>query len=69
VRVLVTGADGFVGRYLVRHLLQAGDQVAAGCRPGRPPVGWGRDGPAGAWVEPLPLEITHDGSIATALAW
>ena len=69
VRVLVTGADGFVGRYLVRHLLQAGDQVAAGCRPGRPAVSWGRDGPADAWVEPLPLEITDDGSIAAALAW
>ena len=69
VRVLVTGADGFVGRYLVRHLLQAGDQVAAGCRPGGPAVSWARDAPAGAWVEPLPLEITDDGSIAAALAW
>jgi nucleoside-diphosphate-sugar epimerase len=29
VKVLVTGADGFVGRVLVRHLLRAGEEVAA----------------------------------------
>jgi GDP-4-dehydro-6-deoxy-D-mannose reductase len=34
VKVLVTGADGFVGRYLVRGLLQQGADVAAVVRPG-----------------------------------
>jgi GDP-4-dehydro-6-deoxy-D-mannose reductase len=32
----VTGADGFVGRHLVRRLLARGDEVGAGCRPYEP---------------------------------
>ena len=65
MRVLVTGADGFVGRHLVRHLLESGDEVAAACRPGGPPVAW----PEGARVEELSLEIRSAGSVAEALAW
>ena len=36
MRALVTGADGFVGRWLVRHLEEAGDEVwqACGLNPG-----------------------------------
>jgi GDP-4-dehydro-6-deoxy-D-mannose reductase len=63
VRVLVTGADGFVGRYLVRHLLHAGDEVAAACRPGGPLVDWDRR------VEVLPLEMAEHRSIQAALSW
>ncbi|MGN6393145.1 MAG: GDP-mannose 4,6-dehydratase [Gemmatimonadales bacterium] len=69
MRVLVTGADGFVGRHLVRHLLGAGDEVAAGCRPGGPSVDWSRGAPAGARFEALPLEITDDASVMAALDW
>ena len=31
MRVLVTGADGFVGRWLVSHLEEAGDEVLSAC--------------------------------------
>jgi len=69
VRVLVTGADGFVGRHLVRHLLRAGDVVAAGCRPGGPPVDWSRDAGAGTPVEVISLELADDASVRHALDW
>src|SRR5207244_10081685 len=63
------GADGFVGRHLVRHLLHAGDEVAAACRPGGPPVDWSRGAPAGARVAVLPLELGRHASVAAALDW
>jgi GDP-4-dehydro-6-deoxy-D-mannose reductase len=69
VRVLVTGADGFVGRHLVRRLLQAGDEVAAACRPGGPAVEWTRVGAAHAGPETLRLEITDHESVRSAMAW
>jgi len=38
VRVLVTGADGFVGRWLVRRLLTDGRDVYGAVRPGQSPA-------------------------------
>ncbi|HEX6615606.1 MAG TPA: GDP-mannose 4,6-dehydratase [Gemmatimonadales bacterium] len=63
MRVLVTGADGFVGRHLVQQLLAAGDEVAAACRPGGVPVDWG------GRVEVLPLELTDDASVTRTVGW
>ena len=38
MRVLVTGADGFVGRWLVRRLLTDGRDVYGAVRPGQSPA-------------------------------
>ncbi len=62
MKVLVTGADGFVGRHLVRRLTRDGHRVIAACRPGGPPVEWG-----GATVDAVPLEMTDDRSVRAAL--
>jgi GDP-4-dehydro-6-deoxy-D-mannose reductase len=61
VRLLVTGADGFVGRHLVRRLARDGHRIGAACRHGAAPVDWG-----GADVTVLPLEITDDRSVREA---
>jgi GDP-4-dehydro-6-deoxy-D-mannose reductase len=58
--VLVTGADGFVGRHLVRRLVERGDEVGAAVAPG----GAG-GGPPG--VARIPFELTDDRSVGAAL--
>ncbi len=58
MRVLVTGADGFVGRRLVRALLARRHDVLAACRPGGPePSTWlGSDA---SLVRCIPLELAE----------
>ena len=58
MKLLITGADGFVGRHLVRRLARDGHRILAGCRAGGPPVHW-----EGADVTPVALELTDDASV------
>ncbi len=72
MNVLVTGADGFAGRRLVRRLLDEGHTVVAGCRPGGPPVSeWLGAADAhhvtdAGHVTVVPLELDDGGSIEAA---
>ena len=67
MRVLVTGADGFVGRRVVVALLAAGHEVIAACRPGGPEVKeW--LGPDARRVRGVPLELADPGSVRAAVA-
>lgn len=67
MKVLVTGADGFVGRYLVRHLLERGHEVIAAVRPGgAAPEDW--LGPAERKkVAPLAFELEDPASARSAV--
>ncbi len=61
MRVLVTGASGFIGRHLVDHLMSQGHAVRALSRPGggwRPPPG----------VEQVHGDVTVPASLRPALA-
>ena len=66
MNVLVTGADGFVGRYLVARLVEQGHHVTAACRPTGEPPGWLDAGGRGA-VDLVPFELTDPASIRAAV--
>lgn len=68
MRVLITGADGFVGRHAVEQLVDAGHDVWAGCRPGgERPESW--LSPRGrAAVTVVPLEVSDAVSVRSALS-
>lgn len=68
MRVLVSGADGFVGRHLVPRLVETGHEVTAGCRPGGEPASsWLGDRWRDA-VRVVPLELTESATLHAALA-
>jgi GDP-4-dehydro-6-deoxy-D-mannose reductase len=68
VRVLVTGADGFVGRWLIRRLLDDGPEVLGAVRPVERPASPGWDWAPGERdaVRWLPLELTDQASVRRA---
>jgi GDP-4-dehydro-6-deoxy-D-mannose reductase len=67
VRILVTGADGFVGRHLIERLVEKGHEVWAACRPGGEPVSGWLTARAQAGVTLVPCEITDSASVRAAL--
>src|SRR5688572_4395224 len=68
MRVMVTGADGFVGRHLVERLVESGLEVSAGCRPGGEPVQRWLGHRARETVTLVPLEVTDSVSVSAALS-
>jgi len=67
VKVLVTGADGFVGRWLIRRLLDDGREVYGAVRPAEPQREDGLTAEERAQVRWLPLEITDNESVRRCL--
>jgi len=63
VKVLVTGADGFVGRWLIRRLLDDGREVFGAVRPAQPQRDDGLTPAERGAVRWLPLEINDDASV------
>jgi GDP-4-dehydro-6-deoxy-D-mannose reductase len=68
MRVLVTGADGFVGVRLVARLLEDGHEVTAAVRPDRPVFAEGIRAPWGAAVNAVPFELLDGASVRRVVA-
>ncbi len=62
MKVLVTGANGFVGRSVVRRLLAEGDSVVAAVGPGA------AGSPAAANLATVPLDLANDVSVRACFA-
>lgn len=63
MRALVIGADGFAGRWLLRHLVESGDEVTAGVGPGYGPA------PLPGGMEAIPVDVRdHDAVRAVVTA-
>jgi GDP-4-dehydro-6-deoxy-D-mannose reductase len=67
MNVLVTGADGFVGRWVLRALLAAGHEVVAAVQLGERRAG-GFSGAEWARVQSMPLELGDVGSVRQVAA-
>ena len=66
MNVLVTGADGFVGRHALWALRSAGHQIVACHRAGAPPPAWATDTSLEG-VEWRPLELGQQASVVAAI--
>jgi len=67
VKVLVTGADGFVGRWMIRRLLTDGNEVFGALRPAGATHDDGLSGQERQAVRWLPLELTEAESVRMAV--
>lgn len=63
MRVLVTGADGFVGTWLVRRLRRDGHEVIAAVQHDRPMLAAGAPAPWGTGVHTVPFELLDGASV------
>jgi GDP-4-dehydro-6-deoxy-D-mannose reductase len=68
MKVLVTGADGFVGRHLVARLVETGHTVIAACRPGGEPLDRWLGQRWRAAVRVVALELSEASSVDAAVS-